>query len=280
MSIHNIIINLIAEPIFPYLEAGPWKFGPFFIQMFGLMVGIGIIAGVYTIQLRGFKKNLDTDHVSNMTTIGLFGLFFGAHLYSVLFYFPEKILKDPLVIFKIWEGIASFGGLIGMLLTIYIYTKVKKLDFFTFVDVFMWGSVHAWIFGRIGCSFAHDHPGNFTDSWFSVKWPANHLHQIYNVNAYPGRHDLGLYELLFTIILLGILYLTNRKGDKFPGFTFSIIFILYAPVRFFMDFLRTQDAKYFSLTPAQYSSILMFIIGVVLFKYLYDRNKKLEGKNV
>jgi phosphatidylglycerol---prolipoprotein diacylglyceryl transferase len=270
---------LAAEPIFPYLHAGPWKFGPFTVHMFGLMVGLGIITGTYVIQNRGFKIGLNTLYTSEVVMYGMIGLFVGAHLFEIIAYQPARILKDPLVLLRIWDGISSFGGLIGVTIAIFIYTKIKKIDVWSYFDIVVWGSIHAWIFGRMGCSFAHDHPGRFTDSWFSVKWPVNHFDQVWNVNNYAGRHDLGLYELIFTFFLLAIIYATNWKGQRFRGFTVALLFVMYAPVRFMMDFLRTADKMYMGFTPAQYMAVIMFLSGIAMFIFLPEISKRNQAKH-
>ncbi|MGM0595404.1 MAG: prolipoprotein diacylglyceryl transferase [Myxococcota bacterium] len=277
--ITNLPLSLspALSPIFPYLEAGPWKVGPFTIHIFGIMVALGVLTASYFIQHRAFKLGLNTVYSSEMTMWGIIGVFIGAHLFEILLYQPEKITQDPLILLKIWEGIASFGGLLGLVIAVFIYTKYRKLNFIRWFDLIIWGGIHGWIPGRIGCSFAHDHPGYFTDSWFSVKWPVNHIDQYYNINNYPGRHDLGLYELLYTFIILGVFYLLNRKGDKFKGFNIALLFVLYAPARFVMDFLRTTDKTYFLLTPAQYASIIMFGVGITIFIFkspLLNKNKE------
>ncbi|MBN2723593.1 MAG: prolipoprotein diacylglyceryl transferase [Deltaproteobacteria bacterium] len=268
----SIFLQTAMGPIFPYLKAGPWKFGPFVIHMFGLLVGIAILVGVFMTNRRGFQKNLNPLYTSEMVIAGIIGLFVVSHIFAIVFYYPERILKEPLVLFKLWDGMASFGGLIGLFLGIFLYLRYRKQPFWPYADTILWGGIHAWVFGRMGCSFAHDHPGTFTSSWFSVRWPVNHPDQIFNPDMLPGRHDLGLYEFFYTFIILGVLYLTARKNDPFPGFTSSIIFMLYGPVRFMMDFVRTTDLTFFYLTAGQYVAIMISVFGV----FLFFRNRKIH----
>ncbi|MBU1241517.1 prolipoprotein diacylglyceryl transferase [Myxococcota bacterium] len=259
-------LNLLAlSPIFPYLDAGPFKVGPFTVHMFGLMVGLAILTGMYVTQARAFKVGVNTLYTSELLTWVVVGIFVGSHLFEILAYQPHRIARDPLILIRFWDGIASFGGMIGLLLAVMLYLRYRRQKLLPYLDVLMWGGVHAWLFGRLGCSYAHDHPGYFTDSWFSVRWPVNHLDQFYNVNNLPGRHDLGLYEFLYTFIIVGAFYLLNRKGRKFAGFTTALLFVMYAPMRFALDFLRTADRRYLGLTPAQYLAFLMFAVGVGMF---------------
>src|SRR5690606_1339059 len=87
------------------------------------------------------------------------------------------------------------------------------------------------------------------------------------------RHDLGLYEAIFTLFIC-ILFVGLRH-KKYPAGTYLMIFcLLYAPVRFFLDSLRAtdlaaSDARFLSLTPAQYSSIATLIAGIYLYRRIF-----------
>ena len=253
-------------PIFPYIDIGPMNWGGFTIHPFGILVGIAIFTGMYFVQKRGDQLGLNPALVAELVTVTVVAIFVGSHLFMVLAYQPERVLEDPLVLVRLWDGIASFGGLIGLVLTAWYYHLRGKLPFWTSMDVLIWGGLHAWVFGRAGCSVAHDHPGLFTDSWFSVRWPVNHPDQILNVHGLPGRHDLGLYEFLYTFVLLGIFYFSHKRWSWRPGFSTGLLFVFYAPARFGMDFLRAVDKRYFHLTPAQYGSLLMFAFGLYLLR--------------
>jgi phosphatidylglycerol---prolipoprotein diacylglyceryl transferase len=89
---------------------------------------------------------------------------------------------------------------------------------------------------------------------------------------YPdgARHDLGLYELLFTIVLAVFLFLYNRKPRP-PGRIIGIAALAYAPVRFGLDFLRATDVsrpdqRYFGLTPAQWACIATAGLAIYLLR--------------
>ncbi|MBU1244680.1 prolipoprotein diacylglyceryl transferase [Myxococcota bacterium] len=259
-------------PIFPYINIGPLQWGGFTVHPFGILVAAAIFTAMYFVQQRGERLGLNPVTVSELVTVTVIMIFVGSHLFEILAYQPERIREDPWVLLRVWDGIASFGGLLGLLATAVYFSVRGKLSFLTSTDVLLWGGVHAWIFGRLGCSVAHDHPGLFTDSWFSVRWPINHPDQVLNVHGLAGRYDLGLFEFLYTFIMLGILYFTHRRWRWKPGFTTAIVFVSYAPVRFYMDFLRAVDRRYLYLTPAQYGSLAMFSAGLFLL-WRYRRSE-------
>ena len=113
-----------------------------------------------------------------------------------------------------------------------------------------------WIFGRTGCFTAHDHPGRHTSFFLSVRYPDG------------PRHDLGLDELLFTIAMTAILFAYARKPRP-PGHLIGLACLMYAPVRFGLDFLRATDVarpdmRYAGLTPAQWACLATFVLGARL----------------
>jgi phosphatidylglycerol:prolipoprotein diacylglycerol transferase len=232
------------------------------------------------------KRGLSPAIVSEMQIWAIVVGFLVAHWVSVIFYFPERVLKDPLELLWVWKGISSFGGLLGGVLGLVIYLKwIKKLDVWPYIDAIAYGFAWAWVLGRMGCTTAHDHPGRVTDFWFSVSYPA------YQSGATPGqmlpyddvprlvipeleralpwvqRFDLGFYEMLFALVLVTVLWTTNRHAKRFPGYNVTVLALLYAPVRFGFDFLRISDKTYLGLTPGQYIAIGTLGLGLWMLFY-------------
>ncbi|MCB1197564.1 MAG: prolipoprotein diacylglyceryl transferase, partial [Deltaproteobacteria bacterium] len=133
----------------------------------------------------------------------------------------------------------------------WIYLRKKQKPFLEYADIVMFGYIPGWFFGRIGCFFVHDHPGRLTDFFLGVKFPGG------------VRHDLGLYDAL----LLGCIWLTLIVASKlvknkpFHGFYMALTCLIYAPGRFFFDFLRIQESRMGQLTFAQYVCIGVFVLG-------------------
>jgi phosphatidylglycerol:prolipoprotein diacylglycerol transferase len=262
----------------PYFSPGPWSIGPFTIHAFGILVGLAIIFGVTMTQRDADKRGLSQTIISEAQIWALVVGFVMAHWVSVIFYFPERIREDPLELLWIWKGISSFGGFLGGMGGLIFYFKLKKVDVWPHIDTFGWGFAWAWILGRFGCTMAHDHPGKVTDFAFSVQYPAY-------AGAIPGvsqptsdvaqtalfnktlplvqRFDLGFYEMIFAIVLVTILVIFNRKANRFPGFNVTMLALVYAPVRFFFDYLRIVDNKIFlGMTAGQFGAIALFGLGI------------------
>jgi phosphatidylglycerol:prolipoprotein diacylglycerol transferase len=181
-----------------------------------------------------------------------------AHIVAVVAYTPGELGDDPLLLFKIWKGISSFGGFLGALIAMLVWARLYKVRLLTLSDALLFGLVYGWFFGRIGCFTAHDHPGRETAFFLGVHYRDGVV-----------RHDLGLYEAIFTGFLVLLFSLLGRNPGRRVGLYAAITTLLYGPVRFALDFLRVEgtpnaDPRYFGLTPAQYGAIGVFIVGLVL----------------
>jgi len=262
----------------PYFAPGPWNIGPFTIHAFGILVGLAIIFGVTMTQRDADKRGLSQAIISEAQIWALVVGFVMAHWVSVIFYFPERVRQDPLELLYIWKGISSFGGFLGGIGGLLFYFKLKKVDIWPHFDSFGWGFAWAWILGRMGCSVAHDHPGKVTDFIFAVQYPAfpgaipgvnqptGDVAQAALFNKtlpLVGRYDLGIYELIFAISLVTLLFIFNRKANRFAGFNVTMLALIYAPVRFFFDYLRIVDNRIFlGMTPGQLFAIALFGLGI------------------
>jgi phosphatidylglycerol:prolipoprotein diacylglycerol transferase len=267
---------VFSTPAIPYIQFpeltiipkgffGGFPSGPFSIKPFGTLVAIGVYLGSYlaTRQAKrlGLSDRVMTSFITWVVGIG----FLGGHMLDVIFYYPGQVLRDPLSLFRIWEGLSSFGGFTGAVIGGFLWKWRYKASILPYTDMITSAFPAAWVFGRSGCSVAHDHPGLASDAWFAVQYPGG------------GRFDLGLYEMLLTIPLaLGFLYL--RRKPRPWGFYVGAIAIAYAPVRFALDFLRVGepiheatglvaavDPRYAGLTPAQWACFALLAVGVYFF---------------
>jgi phosphatidylglycerol:prolipoprotein diacylglycerol transferase len=321
----------------PFFKLGPWNPIPgvdwLQIHAFGMFVALGLILCLAMATWRGERKmGFNGEKVQNF---GLFLIVVGwifAHVFNVLFYSPGEVLENPLILFKVWGSISSYGGLLGGILGVFIWHKMHpEDDMLLWVDHAAWTLTFAWMFGRLGCSSVHDHLGVYAPQWWPLAFemPAN----------YGGgfRHDLGFYEFLWWIVIVAVVMLVDRKPRK-KGIYTAIIPLMYAPVRFTLDFLRfwplpedgdydvpahTQwvldlfgiqpesmvyyenklytlkapldqqvqqlppeffqeafsygDTRYMGLTPAQYMSIGLFLLGLFMLWRIKD-NEVVEWK--
>jgi phosphatidylglycerol:prolipoprotein diacylglycerol transferase len=242
----------------PYFNGHLFDVAGVSIHMFGVLVALGVIVGDRVVVAQGRRRGLDPNDVKYLNARIVIGGFIVAHLVSVIFYFPERIKENPLVLLNPFAGLSSFGGFLGAMLAFLYYTRKTEVSRLAYADSVSLGLAVGWIFGRTGCFTAHDHPGRRSSFFLAVRYPDG------------ARHDLGLYELLFTIALTAILFAYNRK-PRAQGRLIALACLLYAPARFALDFLRATDVarpdeRYFKLTPAQWACLATAALGVYLWR--------------
>ena len=284
------------DPMFPYFPQPEYHlFGPVTIHAFGAIVALAVIVGWRMVLSRARRKGLDPERFEDLLLYVILSGFVVAHLYSVLAYFPREAMEDPLLLLKFWENISSFGGFVGGLLGIWLFFRFKARDVdaaarLLYLDVIAYVFPFAWAIGRAACSVAHDHPGTVTTFplGISLKSPEAQAYIAFFYRE-AGRlaelpppavlskmafHDLGWYEFLYMSCLMVPAFLVLDRKSRPPGFFLIAFLLLYVPVRFFLDFLRIGDARYFGLTPAQYAGIAVFLAAVYFPVRLARRKEK------
>lgn len=251
------------RPLIPWFEAPSWPIeNPWFPELgvhgFGLLVAVGFWMGTWLATRKARQDGLNPEHPSQLVVWLILSLFVGGHLFHALFYDWETTKADPWFLLRVWDGLSSSGGLIcSVLASIWFFKFHKKVDYFPSADACAFGLINGWIFGRLGCFVAHDHPGIETDFYLGV-------YGICPSGALTAAcHDLGLYEAMWAMVMAPIFWFLNRRPRR-PGFFIALICLSYAPFRFFADFLRHPDVdeRVLGLTPAQYFTMALMLLGV------------------
>jgi phosphatidylglycerol:prolipoprotein diacylglycerol transferase len=245
----------------PGFEQPTLSLGPLKIHAFGVLVAIAVMVGHRVFSKQATARGLDVRIGERLFTWMLIGGFIGAHLVHCFVYFPGETFANPWNILRIWDGLSSFGGFVGAAVGGRLFVKRVQLGDATwrYLDAVAYCFPFGWIFGRLGCFVAFDHPGAPTD-FFLGQADRNGI----------VRHNLGLEEALFTIVLAGIFYWLNRK-PRFVGFYLGLLPLVYAPVRFVLDFGRTVDVRYGGLTPGQWGAMGLLFLGSFILIHFRKR---------
>ncbi|HLD21906.1 MAG TPA: prolipoprotein diacylglyceryl transferase family protein, partial [Patescibacteria group bacterium] len=220
------------------------------------------------------KRKLSSDVMLNMAFWIILASLIGSRLIYVLSEY-QYYLSTPQAIVKIWEGGLSIsGGFMGALFAAWLYIRYYRLPFLPYADVAVFGlPVGLWI-GRLGCFFIYDHPGTST-SFF--------LGQMYVDGVV--RHNHGLYlSLQGAVIAIVFFLLWKLKPSRISGIYCSLFLVLYGSTRFVLDFWRASDlpfadARFLSLTVAQYVSVGMVVIGCLLWYSIHHSNNYFHATN-
>ncbi len=239
----------------PFIAIKTISLGPITVQVWGLLVALGILVGAWVGARQAKRSGLDPNVVWDASAWIVVGALVFGRLFHVALYEPAMYLADPSQIIAIWKGgMSMFGGLVGAAIFGLGYLRYKKFDVGAYANAMMFGLPIGIGIGRIGCFLIHDHPGTLTHFVLGTKFPDGSV-----------RHDLGLYESVYGFALAIAFYLLSRKNVR-PA-TYSVVFLAtYGLFRFLTDFLRVVDARYVGLTPAQHLSIVMIIGAAVLWK--------------
>ena len=208
-------------------------------------------------------NNLSDIQIDKFFVWAVLGVIIGGRVGYVLFYQLQLFFLDPLYIFQIWKGGMSFhGGLIGMILAIYLFAKQNNLSFFYLSDLVSIVAPIGLFLGRISNFINTELYGRITDFPFAFIYPL--------IDNNP-RHPSQLYEAFFEgVVLFIILYLIFIKNSKkySAGVISAYFLILYSIFRFLIEFLREPDLhlglylNYFSM--GQILCIPIFFAGILI----------------
>jgi phosphatidylglycerol:prolipoprotein diacylglycerol transferase len=280
----TVTAGTVGMPFFQLGSVGP-------IQAFGIIVAAGVLIGAALLRRYAEWHGVSDDHIRGLTGWITVTGFIGAHVFDVLAYQWRDFMREPVLMLKVWSGISSYGGFIGGAIGFAFYVWWKKLPARLMADIGIVGLLPAFSIGRIGCTVVSDHIGAIVknpDAWyanFAMEYPTNlNMESIHYLLAHTpeavGKKtilawNLGFIEFLYLIPVNAlILFLAFRAAKRVPaGFVIVLTGVLYAPVRFFLDYLRppNSDPRHMGFTFAQWASFLVFgAAAFVAFKILRD----------
>ena len=243
------------QTVIPYFEQPRLSLGPITIHAFGVLVASGILLGMRLIRRQATAFGMDAAKAERLTMWILLCGFAGAHLIDRLVYYPAETLADPLSLLRFWESLSSFGGFVGAIVGAALFVRRERLGAQTwqYLDLVAYAFPTSWFFGRTGCFLAYDHPGSETTFFLAQRYSDGIV-----------RHNLGLEEALYVLPVALLFLWLGRGRRRAPGFFVGLLPVVYAPVRFMLDFLRIADVRYFGFTPGQYGAVALLIVGVLI----------------
>jgi phosphatidylglycerol:prolipoprotein diacylglycerol transferase len=210
---------------------------------------------------------LSNDDVNDM--VFLYGLFFGAmcggRIGYMFFYGTNQLISDPLSLFYIWQGGLSFhGGLVGVILSLLLFCKRKKIEFLRLIDGVALSMPIGLGLVRIGNFLNGELYGKATNGEWGFIFPTDPFGLL--------RHPSQLYESFGEGLVLFVILLIISKFTKIKGIVSSCFLIFYGLIRFIIEFYRQPDAHigyvaFDSLSMGQILCLPMILIGIVMFIY-------------
>lgn len=242
------------------------------IRWYGIIIACGVLAAFGVTYITAKKKELDFDVIIDGFLWSFPLAIVGARIYYVAFEFQNY--------HSIWDminirngGIAIHGGLIGGILTAYIFTRVKKVNFFEYIDVVMPGVILAQAIGRWGNFMNQEAHGGPVTEQFISKFPEFIQKGMLIGGTY--YHPTFLYESVWDLLVFAILIYILYKKKQQHGVVLGSYIILYSVGRFFIEGLRTDSLMFFGLRIAQIVSLIGILGGIIIVVYAI----KYKGKN-
>lgn len=236
------------------------------VHWYGIIIAIAILVAL-TLAMRQSKKfNIKEDDFIDMFLVALPVSIVFARLFFVIFTW-DNYKNDLLGVFKIWEGgLAIYGAIIGAIISVYFYSRRKKIDMLEICD---FACVYLPLAQSIG------RWGNFTNQELYGSTTTLPWGMIGSRIGPNPVHPAFLYESLLNIIVF-IVLLRLRKNKKVKGSVLAIYLMLYSLVRFMMEFIRTDEFGTGNIRYNQIFAFLVFIGAFIWLIYLTKRSNKLE----
>lgn len=241
-------VVLVRNFVLGASEIGLVHVGPVTLAPFGPLVSLGVLFGIHLMHRWADRFGLVWEDVFAAVGWMLVVGFVGSHVLDVALYQPQHFL-DPAVLLDFRSDYSSFGGFVCGGVTAAIAFRRHGVPLLRGLECTLYGFIGGWLFGRLACFSVHDHPG--LETTFPLGVPMGGV----------VRHDLGLYELLYTIVLFAVVRIGTRRRRP-DGWVVAVAATSYAPVRFALDFLRVRDATYVGLTPAQWACVPLLALGL------------------
>jgi phosphatidylglycerol:prolipoprotein diacylglycerol transferase len=246
------------------------------IYWYGIILALGFLAGSFVASKQYARLGGKEDDALDMLLYAAPTAILCARIYYVVFYLDLYRNSDGSFNWReaiaIWDGgIAVYGSIMGAVLAAYIYCRIRKLSFLTMADAFAFGLPLGQAIGRWG-NFVNQeaYGGECTLPWRMGL-------TVGNGNTIEV-HPTFLYESLWNLVGLALLFLVIRQHRKFNGMLFCFYLFWYGLGRVWIEGMRT-DSLYLFSTGIRVSQMVALVCvvaagGVLLWQLLISRGIK------
>lgn len=257
-------MSLFALP-FPAIDPVAFELGPLVVRWYALSYLVGFVAGwrlaIYLGRRSPIRPN--GEDADAFIVWAIIGVILGGRLGYVLFYNLPAYTENPLSALRIWEGGMAFhGGLIGMLLAMYLFARVRGFRFLALGDLVAAVVPIGIFFGRVANFVNGELYGRVSDVSWAVAFPAG--------GGLP-RHPSQLYEAFLEGLVLFIVMMVMMRSQRLrarPGTIGGTFLMLYGLFRFLVEFVREPDEQlgflWLGATMGQLLSVPMILLGLAL----------------
>ena len=251
-----------------------FSLGGFSIRYYSLMWAIGLAFAYFFVRWLYKDQRIPEKLFDPLFIYCFFGVLIGARLGHCIFYdwnyyshhIAEMILPiqftDEGFRFTGYQGLASHGGAIGLIIALWLYVRKTKVNFLTVLDNIGLAAPATGCCIRIGNLMNSEIVGKVTD----VPWAF-----IFPREGMEPRHPAQLYEAIAYLLFffIGFFIYKKCKDRLHKGFFFGLCLTLVFTFRFFIEFVKAPQEAFevgMTLNMGQWLSVPFVILGVACMK--------------
>ena len=270
------ILNWNVDPVILMItDSFPLKY-------YGALFASGLLLGYYIVRNIYKKEKLPLDNLDSLLVYVIVGTILGARIGHCFFYEPDYFLKHPVEIllpiqkiggvykFVGFQGLASHGGTIGVLIAIVLYCKKYKVNFLWLLDRMAIGVPVTAAFIRLG---------NFMNSEIYGKPTNGSWGVVFQRDDLIPRHPTQLYEAFSYLLIFAILFwmYKSEKIKQANGLLFGTFLALLFLARFLIEFFKENQESFENnmlINMGQILSIPFILIGLTLIVWKSKERKE------
>ncbi len=264
LGINELPVNRVAFSI-----------GSFNIYWYGILIATGLLLAVLYAYFNAHRYDVDASKLMDCVIVGIITAIIGARAYYVAFRW-DYFSAHPAEIIDIRDGgIAVYGSIIGALIGGLIVAKIRHMKFLPILDVTMTGFLIGQAIGRWGNFFNQEAFGTETDNIFRM---------VSEATGGKGVHPCFLYESVWCALGFLVLFIVNRKFQRYHGQIFYLYLVWYGFERMIVEGLRT-DSLYlpfqilgYDIRVSQLVSAVIMLAGIILLFINRHKNDGMQGR--
>ena len=241
------------------------------VRWYGMLFGLAFLLSQ---QIMVFIYKREGRPIADINTLSIYMIvatIVGARLGHVLFYDPEYYFQNPHRILMTWEGgLASHGGVIGILIAIYFFARKTNSSYFWLLDRVSIISAIAFCLIRLGNLMNSEMVGVPT----SLPWAFIFTHKD-NIPRHPAQLYESIHYLLGFVVLFWVWY--KQKDRMKNGFLFSLALIILFSFRFIDEYFKINQEEFedgMILNMGQILSLPFILTGIVILILTMGRKKE------
>ena len=265
------------------------RIGPLTIYSYGLMMALGFIAGDYVLTRECRRRGISADFANALVLWGALAGIVGARIYAVLDDLPAY-LADPQAIVFSGSGFVFYGGFIGGVISTWIVSRRYGVPFARATDLCVPALALGQAFGRLGCQVSGDGDWGLPSMMpWSMAYPRAIVgwneHTVLKLDAhynlvsgyFPGVRVLPtpVFEAAAFFVLSAVLLALLHRAHPDSRIT-AWYLILAGLERFIVEFWRINPRVLWCFSEAQLISVVMIIVGAVIWIALGERESAVE----